>query len=182
MPGANAKRYACTICKDSFDEIILVRRHWNDVHKMINAQVCKICEIPFANKELLLKHKHATHNVFCNLCGRGYNNANQLDDHVNAVHNTSPNYTCRICAMNFNRSKLLIDHMREHEAWESWLGPLIFTCQVCGTKFLEEKQLQDHEKTHNKAWNSKVTKEQSFQRLKAPKKNKKKNKNRQPRR
>lgn len=165
-----SKRYSCTICPDAFDEIVQVRLHWSNVHKLINAQVCKICEIPFANKELLQQHKYATHSVLCILCGRGYNSAHQLDDHVDAVHKTSINYPCRVCGMNLTRQKLLIAHLQGHEAWEEWLGQLIFTCAICNAKFPEEKDLRNHVTIHDKTWNSRVTKEQSFRKLKAPKK------------
>lgn len=179
MPGARSKRYACTICPYSFDKIALVKKHWINVHKMINLQACKICEIPFASKELAEKHNHAAHDVFCYLCGRGHKNVNQLDDHIIAVHNTALKYTCRICGLNLDRHKWLIDHMKEHKAWEQWLGPLIFTCQVCSTQFLEEGELRDHEKTHSKewnCWNNNVSKERPVRRLKAQKKKDKKKK------
>lgn len=173
MRAAGSKRYACTICPDTFDKIHLVKRHWSKVHKIPNAAVCKICEIPFANKELAQQHKRSAHDVLCSLCGTGYDNVNQLDDHVSDVHNTMLNYICRICGMKFSQNKVLIDHMKGHESWEKLLGPLVFTCSICGAKFLEESELRDHEKTHYRHWNAKTRKHKNTQ-----DKNKKKEKNR----
>lgn len=136
---------------------------------MDNAQACKICEIPFASKKLAYQHTLAAHHFSCYLCGKEFNTVNRLDDHFIDVHNTTMNHTCRICGLNLQRRKWLIDHMNEHVTWERLLGPLVFKCQVCNAKCLEEKELRDHEKTHNKEWNSEVSKEKSFGRLKAPK-------------
>lgn len=126
---------------------------------MNDLQVCKICELPFDNKELLRKHKQEVHGFFCYLCGISFYNVDYLDDHINTFHHSALSYICRICGMNFNRKKYLIDHMKEHVSWEIFLGPLLFLCKICCTNFLEEKELRDHEKTHNKEWITKIVME-----------------------
>lgn len=156
MPAVSSKTYACTICPDTFDRIHLVKHHWSKAHKISDAQVCKACEIPFANKQLAQQHRRSAHDILCYLCGKGYENVDQLDDRIDNVHNTMLNYICRICGIKFRHNKLLIDHMKEHESWETLLGPLVFICEICGAKFLEESQLREHEMIHNRKWNAKT--------------------------
>lgn len=175
MSGTNPKMFQCTMCPAAFCEIMLVKWHWFEVHKLMNVRVCKICEIPFPNKKLEIQHRYAQHGLFCPVCGKLFNNTGRLDEHAIEVHNTPIDYQCRICGMKLKRREFLINHLKEHEpAWSELTGPLIFKCKFCREHFcLSENDLHDHEKIHNKTWDIKLPVQKKIRKRKAAHKKKK---------
>ena len=103
-----------------------------------------------------------TTSIECDICGRPFNNLQQLQKHKRTHLNPEERkaFRCSYCGIMFDTVKLRERHEERHIDGET------FDCENCQRSFSNEKNLAHHVRTHHSN-NPKANKEAKTQRKKA---------------
>lgn len=164
--------YKCCICGKQFVEPGTLNNHMS-THKSGGMIRCTCCEQLFATRGALAKHKLASVEVKCHLCGQVFPNRTSRTQHYKVFHQNDilkcPNCTsmfsspeelsvhikkhdvykkkqCKTCGKYFSRlEKHIIVHKAKAEIDESEL----FVCDKCPKKFTNRSSFQRHLTIHS---------------------------------
>ncbi|TCD66219.1 hypothetical protein EIP91_001622, partial [Steccherinum ochraceum] len=90
----------------------------------------------FSSREAYMAHlkdsmKHKLHKCTAELCQKGYDTAEELNEHFEAMHKTQEVYSCEHCPARFTSKLSWADHdQRIH-------GPPTKDCRICGISVVE---------------------------------------------
>ncbi|XP_037977469.2 zinc finger protein 260 isoform X1 [Plutella xylostella] len=164
--------FPCTLCKDVFDEAILLKNHLNahfkptvfkcevcgkefkrkqglnahmDVHTKEKRYKCKFCKKGFGQKQNLINHER-THTgerpYVCAICGLGYPRRPDLKRHIFTIHSGIKPHACTVCEKQFSSKTYLSIHQRMHTAEKP------YSCDVCKKAFAALTTLRVHMRVH----------------------------------
>jgi len=77
-------------------------------------------------------------NVFCQLCGKGFVESNEVTRHILFMHSDEKPWTCDICGRSFKTKTILKTHTRVHT------GETPFQCKNCEKKFKFQATRDNH--------------------------------------
>ena len=104
---------------------------------------CVLCKQVFTRRNNLQRHVQAVHegkkNEACEVCGRKFAQRYHLQDHMRVVHGEGSAHACDVCEKQFGSRSKLVRHRRTvHEKERE------FVCGVCGRSFGESGHLKRH--------------------------------------
>lgn len=122
-------------------------RHQYDAKTDDEIFECENCNMTFADKEYLVRHKvrcknHEFSNFRCEICHRGFTAKGSLDLHVDSVHLKKKEFGCSLCGKLFSRKHILKIHLDTH------YGKRNFQCAYCGKTFLQKSNFNRHQRIH----------------------------------
>ncbi|XP_075990059.1 uncharacterized protein LOC142985647 isoform X2 [Anticarsia gemmatalis] len=137
--------FVCPICTLRFASAPVLRAH-SAQHRERYACVCgehvrKRQRDTHANK----CHKRERDSATCHLCGKVYETANNLRQHVKRFHmnkTSSRSYPCNICGNTYNNQAAVRTHMIKHIQRK-------FSCDECPATFSSPYTLTQHKKKHS---------------------------------
>ncbi|KAK2903061.1 hypothetical protein QQF64_010050 [Cirrhinus molitorella] len=125
-------RFFCPKCGQGFRFVGLYNKHLQK-HPELNAHACPFCPHTFSNAQKLRNHQQEWHRstmpFICDICGKGFANANILKRH-GVVHCTNDPmethytidpqsamhpYECGTCSASFENLDLLFHHQLRHK-------------------------------------------------------------------
>lgn len=136
--------FECVICHITFNNSYSLTKHKRQVHTGEKPHHCDICEMSFAVKDVLDRHKR-THTgekpYVCKFCSKGFAQSNALKCHLRNHTGEKP-FICQVCNKAFSQSNSLRCHIRIHT------GEKPYVCNICEKGFHQSSGLRNHTKVH----------------------------------
>ncbi|CAK1554426.1 unnamed protein product [Leptosia nina] len=136
------KRLKCPHCLERFSEHYRKMTHLKEVHSIVFAFDCQICEARLPTRKALTQHTTKLHtlSIQCKICNKCFGNNSVLKLHMMS-HTGERSFVCSICQKAYKQKKSLKKHMTAH-------GPVAqgFTCDKCGSGFLNRNDYNAHVK------------------------------------
>ena len=109
------------------------------------------CQEPNCGKRFFRKyalHQHTLRhrgekNFECKECGFRLISRNELNNHINNMHEKIKKYSCSMCPEMFTSSKRVRDHILKMHTHSKK-----YSCRFCRMPFMEHTSCQQHEMTH----------------------------------
>lgn len=155
-----ASKVKCEICKQTFKDEKLKRRHIKNNHTDMIIK-CDQCNKIYSHPAKLIQHQKC-HRSYeekqykCTYCTKRFNFSHHLVNHERYHTGIRP-YLCSICGNSYSQSHFLTVHMRQHQQQQqdevvdggesSSMEQL--KCKVCQKVFLTSWRLNRHEKSHD---------------------------------
>ncbi|KAH8264651.1 hypothetical protein KR038_011736 [Drosophila bunnanda] len=173
------RRFECTACDIKMDTAKEARLHFEtdcifmrEAGKPLSVSVsrffvCNVCELKFANSELLQDHRCTYHHYFprlslhgtrlllpCDFCEAMFECASEVQPHNEEKHSSKKKrekdsasgrqrqYLCDICGKSYTQSSHLWQHLRFHQ--EMRVKPFVCPEEKCDRKFTIRPDLNDH--------------------------------------
>ncbi|XP_020813423.1 testis-specific zinc finger protein topi [Drosophila serrata] len=175
------RRFECTACDIKMDTAKEARLHFEadcifmrEAVKSLSVSVsrffvCNVCELKFANSELLQDHRCTYHHYFprlslhgtrlllpCDFCEVMFECASEVQPHNEEKHSSKKKrekdsrgsaasgrqrqYLCDICGKSYTQSSHLWQHLRFHQG----VKPFVCPEEKCDRKFTIRPDLNDH--------------------------------------
>ncbi|KAH8288469.1 hypothetical protein KR054_003190, partial [Drosophila jambulina] len=175
------RRFECTACDIKMDTAKEARLHFEtdcifmrETMKSLSVSVsrffvCNVCELKFANSELLQEHRCSYHHYFprlsphgtrlllpCDFCEVIFESAREVQPHNEEKHLSKKKreketrsstasgrqrqYLCDICGKSYTQSSHLWQHLRFHQG----VKPFVCPEEKCDRKFTIRPDLNDH--------------------------------------
>ncbi len=135
-------RSTCPLCKDSFTNKELLKRHIFNIHSAIHRFKCKLCGQQFKQMWELQGHLTNQHNTkseyCCNICGKSFHFKSRLNKH-SLIHTNRVKERCPECNGTFIDLK---SHRARHKATRNHV------CDICNKTYLYRGDLNTHKLTH----------------------------------
>ncbi|XP_058126483.1 zinc finger protein 436-like [Anopheles ziemanni] len=152
-------RWECTVCKQRFRYVKLLRKHKRKMHPKIYS--CRYCPRNFAYRSQLEKHlpTHTHEKRFkCGKCSTKFSQRSNLNKHMYTKHGvtvpwdalqdvlmecdteTKVSYECSRCVKSFSRKSTWLAHLETHHT-NNDLQP---TCGLCNMSFASTALLTSH--------------------------------------
>ncbi|CAG5120376.1 unnamed protein product [Candidula unifasciata] len=164
--------YKCCICGKQFVEPGTLNNHMTS-HKSGGMIRCKCCDQLFATRGALAKHKLASMEVKCHLCGQVFPNRTSRTQHYKVCHLDDILKCCK-CTSMFSSAEELSVHMKKHNTYKKKQCPTcgkyfsrlekhiivhkakaeiddseLFVCDKCPKKFTNRSSFQRHLTIHS---------------------------------
>ncbi|XP_044744053.1 zinc finger protein OZF-like [Chrysoperla carnea] len=143
--------YKCEQCGKIYANRIILGKHINQKHKMIDLMkkyLCKVCNKALESDENLKRHMLVVHARYkrkeCHICGKTYKSKKGLNVHIQSAHMDVRPHLCQTCNKAFHTKARLQNHMRSHT------GERPFSCSICGKAFGFKQVLKTHMNIHSK--------------------------------
>lgn len=146
----STNKYPCTICKKTFPDVSVLRKHMSNVHDNVDKLFkCEHCKASFKNKTYLHSHVSLlhTHTFMCAHCPATFSNKPRLAYHLRRYHASLSTYKphrCNQCKMHFISKGHVNRHMKSHMK-DQKVVDVNLSCGKCGKKYKLEIALQKHE-------------------------------------
>lgn len=142
-----------SICDQSFDSIKLVAMQIKADRNLKDMFGCTKCSMRLSRSDNLERHVNEIHerekSVKCSQCEEVFARKQQLTRHIKDVHKKEKNYKCSQCEVVFAREQNLTQHIKELHKKRRKLQ-----CSQCDDAFARKQQLTRHIKhTHQKERN-----------------------------
>jgi len=111
---------------------------------------CEECDFHFTSDLRLKHHENIAHDkenkidLSCTLCGKDFEEMNQLFDHSETPHG----FPCKFCEKEFTKKGLLTFHVNSNHKKDD--EEEVFSCDLCDDEFLKKEQLDAHVKSAHK--------------------------------
>jgi len=132
---------ACAVCKQTLPDRLTLRKHMNDEHP--TSYKCQFCDLMCPSVRARRRHE-ATHPATmtrtCDVCGKAFRRATQLQIHKEYSHREPK---CRICGKEFDKAVKLKEHERRHAREKEG-----FSCNMCTKTFKTRSGLKLHRAKH----------------------------------
>jgi KRAB domain-containing zinc finger protein len=171
---SDSKPFECPVCylsvrfKSNFVKHMKTHKENSPKLKVSeeNRLNCDHCEKSFSTDNKLRDHKksHLPMQFTCNLCGKGFRRAVDLEGHLNAhiglkPFNLLPNesndsqklFECPVCYVTISLKSNFKRHLKNHEEKKQELKVVIenkFKCNQCDKTWPSEKKLKEHHESH----------------------------------
>jgi KRAB domain-containing zinc finger protein len=151
----NQESNKCSVCSMMFALPSRLEYHMKEAHADGPQFSCEFCWQKFNNRKTLQNHRSRKHTnpefkVFCDQCGKGYRQPNELKVHIARAHSTGE-FICEDCGTTFTNQYALKDHKRNfHSSCQKIKPkpqPKKHNCQYCGSKFSSTAKKEVHEKS-----------------------------------
>uniref|UniRef100_A0A8C4HZC1 C2H2-type domain-containing protein n=1 Tax=Dicentrarchus labrax TaxID=13489 RepID=A0A8C4HZC1_DICLA len=130
---ATSRTIKCTMCEKNFSEIVLMKRHYSQSHKVRGSYPCPLCKRTFVRLCELVRHQQNKKLYQCAVCKKCYTKPGLLSDHEK-VHTASVTpRICETCGKSFKYLAHLVLHQRKHRERQ----PSV--CSDCGKQFTQLK-------------------------------------------
>ena len=153
---SNEKPFQCPVCKESFSNRLMRRKHVTTVHAKVKPtkkkrqSACPHCEEVFENRTAMRKHKREVHesgSYECATCGKVIVSYKRYVVHLQYHRRNTQKFVCEVCGAEYTSKCGLKSHMRKHT------GDRPFVCEICNRRFHISSSLIEHRKTHSDAKN-----------------------------
>ncbi|XP_056248433.1 zinc finger protein 658B-like [Seriola aureovittata] len=154
----------CTMCEMNFSEIVLLKRHYSQSHKIRGSYPCPLCKRTFVRLCELVRHQQNKKLYQCAACKKCYTKPGLLNDHEKVHTSSVTPRICETCGKSFKSLAYLILHQSKHREQQpsvcSYCGKQFSTkdclrahmvrhtggypCPVCGKKFYQKTYLKWH--------------------------------------
>uniref|UniRef100_A0A8P4G6I8 C2H2-type domain-containing protein n=1 Tax=Dicentrarchus labrax TaxID=13489 RepID=A0A8P4G6I8_DICLA len=139
---ATSRTIKCTMCEKNFSEIVLMKRHYSQSHKVRGSYPCPLCKRTFVRLCELVRHQQNKKLYQCAVCKKCYTKPGLLSDHEK-VHTASVTpRICETCGKSFKYLAHLVLHQRKHRERQ----PSV--CSDCGKQFSTKDYLRAHMVRH----------------------------------
>ncbi len=87
-PALPCKKYTCSQCAHSYNEIHYLNRHIRTAHSNHRPFSCDQCQKSFKQKHHMIEHvkRHGADMYFCQICHKGLKRTSELTRHLRDVH------------------------------------------------------------------------------------------------
>ncbi|XP_071348954.1 zinc finger protein 665-like isoform X2 [Trachinotus anak] len=141
-PQAKSCTIKCTMCEQNFSEIVPLKRHYSQSHKIRGSYPCPLCKRSFVRLCELVRHQQNKTLYQCAACKKCYTKPGLLNDHEK-VHSASVTpRICETCGKSFKSLAYLILHQSKHREQQ----PNV--CSHCGKQFSTKDCLRAHMVRH----------------------------------
>lgn len=149
----------CTLCDETFSEILYLKRHYNSLHKIKGPYQCPVCKRTFVRLCELVKHHRNKVLFYCNTCQQCFPNPYQLRRHKKQFNNTCATpFICEICGKSCISASVLKCHKYVHERPKEST-----VCSYCGKKFSSKHCLRTHMNRHTGGFSCSICSKVFFQ-------------------
>ena len=144
----NVRTHECTTCNKKFKSTVYLKTHM-EVHEN-KRHSCEECELTFAIKSSLRKHKRYKHSgktFRCPFCLKVYSGQEYVKLHIKTLHNNNyQRVLCTLCNQSFATKISLRAHVREiHKRVKTEIK-----CEFCENIYTSIPSLKNHKKLqHN---------------------------------
>lgn len=141
-------KFICDVCQKFFPRKVNLVQHMGLHSEKMAAFACDQCDIKFAWKTTLRKHKIREHQteswpeISCDLCQRTFKSTSHKKKHILRDHLKERNFRCEICQKCFFLEGDLKTHLRTHTTQRP------FACSKCPKAFRHISHKIKHQKTH----------------------------------
>ncbi|XP_051263302.1 zinc finger protein 665-like isoform X2 [Dicentrarchus labrax] len=154
---ATSRTIKCTMCEKNFSEIVLMKRHYSQSHKVRGSYPCPLCKRTFVRLCELVRHQQNKKLYQCAVCKKCYTKPGLLSDHEK-VHTASVTpRICETCGKSFKYLAHLVLHQRKHRERQ----PSV--CSDCGKQFSTKDYLRAHMVRHTGGYPCPVCGKKFFQ-------------------
>ena len=156
---------SCPICGKIFTLAANLPKHMR-LHSGERPYVCSVCGCSFPRSDYLKYHMRTSHphseglTLSCTLCGEGFSNLRQLEDHVTEFHEGLHPFSCNLCHFSCLQLPDLKRHMKaRHLNTDNFH----FQCALCHSVFPKPSILKEHVISTHKACKQEAEDSKDFQ-------------------
>ena len=141
--NSTGRKYRCPECRELFNSVAKLNRHYIDNHPPL---ICKICNDRFNTLSTLSRprYKHKKLDFKCNKCGKEFPFKSDHDLHMN-THHTIKSFKCAKpkCDWSYYSQGELDKHAKTHTR-RTW------KCPQCPYVNKDERNLKAHMRVHSR--------------------------------
>lgn len=158
----------CTMCERNFSQIVVMKKHYSQSHKLKGSYPCPLCKRTFVRLCELVRHQQNKKLYQCSACKKCFTKLALLNIHEKAHTAQVTPHICETCGKSFKSLANLILHQKKHRDRQpcvcSYCGKQFSTkdclrahmvrhtggypCPICGKKFYQRTYLKWHQYKH----------------------------------
>ncbi|XP_055007679.1 zinc finger and SCAN domain-containing protein 12-like isoform X2 [Boleophthalmus pectinirostris] len=120
------KSMKCTLCDQTFSKILIMKRHYFNVHRVKGSYQCPSCKRSFVRLCDMVKHHQNIRLLECDTCKRCFTKLNVLKKHKAQYNNTCATpHVCETCGKECLNAGVLKHHQNVHRDKMTELSVLI---------------------------------------------------------
>ncbi|KAM4604795.1 uncharacterized protein ACJ7VT_017127 [Polymixia lowei] len=158
----------CTMCDKNFSQIVEMKKHYSQSHRVRGAYPCPLCKRTFVRLCELVRHQQNKKMYQCSACKKCFTKLALLNIHEKSHAAKTTPHVCETCGKSFKSPANLILHQKRHRDRQpcvcSYCGKQFSTkdclrahmvrhtggypCPICGKKFYQRTYLKWHQYKH----------------------------------